>query len=105
MGTSTGATSNHGTSAVAIANHDYLSHEVLTEIKSCLEASERELEADVVRSQRVEEEEFPHSEQSMLQVQSSPKVPVEHQEQESKADNKQDIASLSESLKRVADER
>ncbi|XP_058031815.1 frizzled-6 [Ahaetulla prasina] len=103
MGTSTGATSNHGTSGVAIANHDYLSHEALTEIKSCLEASEREMEADVVRSQRVEEEEFPHSEQSMLQMRSSPTVPV--QEQESKADNKQDIASLSESMKRAAEER
>ncbi|KAK9403107.1 frizzled-6 [Crotalus adamanteus] len=105
MGTSTGATSNHGTSAVAIANHDYLSHEVLTEMKSCPEASEKELEADVVHSQRVEEEGFPHSEQSMLQVRSSPKVPVEHQEQESKGDNKQDIASLSESMKRVAEKR
>lgn len=103
MGTSTGATSNHGTSGVAIANHDYLSHEALTEIKSCLEASEREMEADVVRSQRVEEEEFPHSEQNMLQMRSSPTVPV--QEQESRADNKQDIASLSESMKRAAEER
>lgn len=46
MGTSTGATANHGTSAVAITNHDYLGQETLTEIQTSPETSVREVRAD-----------------------------------------------------------
>uniref|UniRef100_A0A8C2V1D8 Frizzled-6 n=2 Tax=Chinchilla lanigera TaxID=34839 RepID=A0A8C2V1D8_CHILA len=42
MGTSTGATAYHGTSAVAIADHDYLGQETATEIPTSPEASVRE---------------------------------------------------------------
>ncbi|XP_003219482.1 frizzled-6 [Anolis carolinensis] len=103
MGTSTGVTTNHGTSAVAIANHDYLSQETFTEIKSCPGSSEKNLEADGAPSQKVEEE-LAHSVQSGLSMGTSPKVPLEHLEKTSKADNVQNI-SFSESMKRAAEGR
>lgn len=46
MGTSTGTSANHGTSAVAIANHDYLGQETLTEIQTSPETSVREMRED-----------------------------------------------------------
>lgn len=46
MGTSTGATANHGTSAVAITNHDFLGQDTLTEIQTSPEMSVREVRAD-----------------------------------------------------------
>lgn len=105
MGTSTGVTTNHGTSVVAIANHDYLSQETLTEIKSCPETSEREMTADGMPSQTMEEEEFSHSEQSALRMPSSPKLALEQLEKRSKADTLQDLGGLSESLKRIGEGR
>lgn len=42
MGTSTGATADHGTSAVAIANHDFLGQETAPETQAGPEASVRE---------------------------------------------------------------
>uniref|UniRef100_A0A674I7B1 Frizzled-6 n=1 Tax=Terrapene triunguis TaxID=2587831 RepID=A0A674I7B1_9SAUR len=59
MGTSTGATTNHGTSAVAITNPDYLSQENFTEIKTPRETAEKEMEADGTSTQKVEEGENP----------------------------------------------
>lgn len=105
MGTSTAVTTNHGTSAMAIANHDYLSQDTFTEIKSCPETSEREMEADGTASQKVKEEEFACSEQSALHMLPSPKVALEQLEKRGKADNTQDIASLSESMKRMVEGR
>lgn len=46
MGTSTGATTNHGTSAMAIADHDYLGQETSTEVHTSPEASVKEGRAD-----------------------------------------------------------
>ncbi|XP_053099446.1 frizzled-6 isoform X1 [Hemicordylus capensis] len=105
MGTSTSVATNHGTSAVAIANHDYLSQETFTEIKSCPDASERAVEADGTPSLKVDEEEFAPSEQSALQTRASPKVALEQVEKRGKADNMQDMVSLSESKRRMAEGR
>lgn len=103
MGTSTGVSTNHGTSAVAIANHDYLSQETFTEIKSCPETSERE--ADGEPDQKTGEEECAHSEHSALQTLSGSKAALEQMEKRGKAENIQDQISLSESVKRVAEGR
>lgn len=46
MGTSTGVTADHGTSAVAIADHDYLGQETSTEVQTSPEASVKEVRAD-----------------------------------------------------------
>lgn len=46
MGTSTGASANHGTSAVAITNHDYLGQDTLPEIQTSPETSVREVRED-----------------------------------------------------------
>ncbi|XP_025120894.1 frizzled-6 isoform X2 [Bubalus bubalis] len=55
MGTSTGATANHGTSAVAITNHDYLGQETLTEIQTSPEASVREVRGDGASTPKLRE--------------------------------------------------
>lgn len=56
MGTSTGATANHGTSAVAITDHDFLGQETLTEIQTSPEASVREVRADGASTPKVREQ-------------------------------------------------
>lgn len=56
MGTSTGATANHGTSSVTITNHDYLGQETLTEIQTSPETSVREVRADGVNTPRSREQ-------------------------------------------------
>nr|XP_015310581.2 frizzled-6 isoform X3 [Macaca fascicularis] len=56
MGTSTGATANHGTSAVAITSHDYLGQETLTEIQTSPETSMREVRADGASTPRLREQ-------------------------------------------------
>lgn len=48
MGTSTGASANHGTSTVAITSHDYLGQETFTEIQTSPETSVREGREDGV---------------------------------------------------------
>lgn len=105
MGTSTGVTTNHGTSVVAIANHDYLSQETFTEIKSCPETSGRETEADGAPSQKGEKEGRSCSEQSALQMSSGSRVALEQMEKRRKADNTQDMISVSESMKRMLEGR
>ncbi|XP_006830884.1 PREDICTED: frizzled-6 [Chrysochloris asiatica] len=55
MGTSTGATANHGTSAVAITNHDYLGQEAATEIQTSPETSARDKGADGASTPRLRE--------------------------------------------------
>ncbi|KAH1177220.1 frizzled-6 isoform X2 [Mauremys mutica] len=104
MGTSTGATTNHGTSAVAITNLDYLSQENFTEIKTPRETSEKELEADGTSTQKVEEGENAGAEH-VLQILSTSKLAVEQVEKSSKADNTVDMISLSESVKRMCEGR
>ncbi|XP_060099330.1 frizzled-6 [Heteronotia binoei] len=105
MGTSTGVTTNHGTSAMAIGNHDYLSQETFTEIKSCPETSGREMEADGVLSQKGEKEGRACSEQSALQMSSGSRVALEPMEKRRKTDNTQDMISVSESMKRMTEGR
>uniref|UniRef100_A0A8C5KG12 Frizzled-6 n=1 Tax=Jaculus jaculus TaxID=51337 RepID=A0A8C5KG12_JACJA len=56
MGTSTGATANHGTSAVAITDQDFLGQETLTEIQTSPEASVREVKADRGSSPKAREQ-------------------------------------------------
>ncbi|KAM5280732.1 frizzled-6 isoform 1-T1 [Ctenodactylus gundi] len=56
MGTSTGATANHGTSAVAITDHDYLGQETLTEVQTSPEASVREVREDRASSPKTREQ-------------------------------------------------
>lgn len=52
MGTSTGVTTDHGTSAVAIADHDYLGQETSTEVQTSPEASLKEGRADRANTPR-----------------------------------------------------
>lgn len=56
MGTSTGATANHGTSAVAITDHDFLGQETLTEVQTSPETSVREVRADGASTPKVREQ-------------------------------------------------
>ncbi|OXB57789.1 hypothetical protein ASZ78_011739 [Callipepla squamata] len=100
MGTSTGGTTNHGTSAVAITNHDYLSQETVAEIKTSPETSEKEMEADGTSAQKAEE-----GESSGNQMLSSCKLTVDQVEKRNKADSTCDMSSLSESLKRIGEGR
>ncbi|XP_034619321.1 frizzled-6 isoform X2 [Trachemys scripta elegans] len=103
MGTSTGATTNHETSAVAITNPDYLSQENFTEIKTPRETAEKEMEADGTSTQKVEEGENTGGEH-VLQISTS-KLAMEQVEKSSKADNTVDMISLSESMKRMCEGR
>ncbi|NWX68145.1 FZD6 protein, partial [Alca torda] len=100
MGTSTGGTTNHGTSAVAITNHDYLSQEAVAEIKTSPETSEKEIEADGTSARRVEE-----GENSGDQMLSSSKLTMDQVEKRNKADSMCDMSSLTESMKRVGEGR
>ncbi|KAM7121921.1 frizzled-6 [Ciconia maguari] len=100
MGTSTGGTTNHGTSAVAITNHDYLSQETVAEIKTSPETSEKEIEADGTSARRVEESEI-----SGDQMLSCSKLTVDQVEKRNKADSTCDMSSLAESMKRVGEGR
>jgi len=100
MGTSTGGTTNHGTSAVAITNHDYLSQETVAEIKTSPETSEKEMEADGTSAQKAEE-----GENSGNQMLSVSKLTVDQVEKRNKADSTCDMSSLSESLKRIGEGR
>lgn len=52
MGTSTGAKANHGTSAMAIANHDFLGQETPMEVKDVSELSSLKLPDHVAGSQK-----------------------------------------------------
>lgn len=100
MGTSTGGTTNHGTSAVAITNHDYLSQETVAEIKTSPETSEKEIEADGASARRVEE-----GENSGDQMLLGSKLTVDQVERRNKADSTCHMSSLTESMKRVGEGR
>ena len=100
MGTSTGGTTNHGTSAVAITNHDYLSQETVAEIKTSPETSEKETEADGTSARRVEE-----GENSGDQMLTSSKLTVDQVEKRNKADSMCDMSSLAGSMKRAGEGR
>lgn len=104
MGTSTCVTTNHGTSAMAITNHDYLNQENFTEIKTSPETSEKEMEADGTSTQKVEEGENVGGEHA-LKILSSSKLAMEQVEKSSKADNTYDMTSLSENMKRMGEGR
>lgn len=100
MGTSTGGTTNHGTSAVAITNHDYLSQETVAEIKTSPETSEKEIEADGASARRVEE-----GENSGDQMLPSAKLTVDQVERRNKTDSTCHMNTLAESIKRVGEGR
>ncbi|NWI76295.1 FZD6 protein, partial [Dryoscopus gambensis] len=100
MGTSTGGTTNHGTSAVAITNHDYLSQETVAEIKTSPEPSEKEIEADGASARRVEE-----GENSGDQMLPGSKLTVDQVERRNKADSTCHMSSLAESMKRIGEGR
>ncbi|NXP93580.1 FZD6 protein, partial [Passerina amoena] len=100
MGTSTGGTTNHGTSAVAITNHDYLSQETVAEIKSSPETSEKEMEADGASARRVEE-----GETSGDQMFPSAKLTVDQLERRNKAESTCHMSTLAENIKRVGEGR
>lgn len=56
MGTSTGATASHSTSAMAITNHDYLGQETTTEIQTSPETSVRDMRPDGVATPRLRDQ-------------------------------------------------
>ncbi|NXU61557.1 FZD6 protein, partial [Horornis vulcanius] len=100
MGTSTGGTTNHGTSAVAITNHDYLSQETVAEIKTSPETSEKEIEADGASARRVEE-----GENSGDQMLPSAILTVDQVERRNRAESTCHMSTLAESMKRVGEGR
>ncbi|NWX85296.1 FZD6 protein, partial [Nothoprocta ornata] len=101
MGTSTGATTNHGASAVAITSHDYLSQETVAEIKTSADSSEKEVEADGASAPRGAESQGLCGDQAL----SSSKLTVDQVERRSKADNSYELSSLSGSVKRIGEGR
>ncbi|XP_028919200.1 frizzled-6 [Ornithorhynchus anatinus] len=96
MGTSTGATANHGTSAIAITNHDFLGQETFTEIKTSPEPSVRELGADGTSPQKPREDD---KGERASTIASSSKLSVEHGEKRSKTDGGNDKGSVAGSVR------
>ncbi|XP_059103846.1 frizzled-6 [Peromyscus eremicus] len=66
MGTSTGVTADHGTSAVAIADHDCLGQETSTEVQTSPEASVKEVRADRAKDRDCGEPASPAASSSKL---------------------------------------
>jgi len=96
MGTSTGATGNHGTSSVAITNHDYLGQEASTEIPTSPETSVREVRADGASTPRSREEDCG---EPASPAASSSKLCGEHADRKGRAGNGNDKISVSESTR------
>lgn len=97
MGTSTGATANHGTSAVAITNHDYLGQETLTEIQTSPETSPvREVRADGASTSKLREQDC---EEPASPAASSSKLCGEQTDGKGRAANVNDKSSVSESAR------
>nr|XP_058899101.1 frizzled-6 isoform X2 [Kogia breviceps] len=96
MGTSTGATANHGTSAVAITNHDYLGQETLTEIQTSPETSVREVRADGASTSKLREQDC---EEPASPAASSTKPCGEQTDGKGRAGNVNDKSSVSESAR------
>ncbi|XP_028356452.1 frizzled-6 isoform X4 [Physeter macrocephalus] len=96
MGTSTGATANHGTSAVAITNHDYLGQGTLTEIQTSPETSVREVRADGASTSKLREQDC---EEPASPAASSSKPCGEQTDRKGRAGNVNDKSSVSESAR------
>lgn len=94
MGTSTGTSANHGTSAVAIANHDYLGQETLTEIQTSPETSVREVREDGVNTPKPREQDCGEPASPAV---SSSKLCGEQADRKGRAGNVNDKSSVSES--------
>lgn len=96
MGTSTGATANHGTSAVAITDHDYLGQETLTEIQTSPETSVREVRADGASTPRSREQDCG---EPASPAASSSRLCGEQADKKGRASNGNDKISISESTR------
>ncbi|XP_077604335.1 frizzled-6 [Crocuta crocuta] len=96
MGTSTGATANHGTSAVAITDHDYLGQETLTEIQTSPETSVREVRADGASTPRSREQDCG---EPASPAASSSRLCGEQADKNGRASNGNDKISVSESTR------
>lgn len=93
MGTSTGGTADHGTSAMAIADHDYLGQETSTEIQTSPEASVKEARADRANTPRAKEQDC--GEAASLAASSS-KLPVEQNDRKGRAGSVKEKSVVSE---------
>ncbi|KAM7317003.1 frizzled-6 [Alexandromys fortis] len=93
MGTSTGGTADHGTSAMAIADHDYLGQETSTEIQTSPEASVKEARADRANTPRAKEQDC--GEPASLAASSS-KLPVEQSDRKGRAGSVKEKSVVSE---------
>ncbi|XP_039089782.1 frizzled-6 isoform X1 [Hyaena hyaena] len=96
MGTSTGDTANHGTSAVAITDHDYLGQETLTEIQTSPETSVREVRADGASTPRSREQDCG---EPASPAASSSRLCGEQADKKGRASNGNDKISVSESTR------
>ncbi|KAJ1193433.1 hypothetical protein NDU88_002731 [Pleurodeles waltl] len=91
MGTSTGAKANHGTSAMAIANHDYLGQETTMEVKDISELGDLKQPDLVAGSQKgIEGSEV----QLPLQGPSGSEAPIEQHEKDNGAGNTGKVGSV-----------
>lgn len=93
MGTSTGGTADHGTSAMAIADHDYLGQETSTDIQNSPEASVKEARADRANTPRAKEQDC--AEPASLAASSS-KLPVEQNDRKGRAGSVKEKNAVSE---------
>lgn len=93
MGTSTGGTADHGTSAMAIADHDYLGQETSTDIQTSPEASVKEARADRASTPRAKEQDC--AEPASLAASSS-KLPVEQNDRKGRAGSVKEKNAVSE---------
>ncbi|XP_041104632.1 frizzled-6-like [Polyodon spathula] len=105
MGTSTGATANHGTSAVGITNHDVLAQATFSEVRASSDASGKEL-AEQGNSTRAAQPRSKSRERVPSgQVLPSRALSGDVVEKRSKAGSSGKVSSQSESLQRVPDGR
>ncbi|XP_005367596.1 frizzled-6 [Microtus ochrogaster] len=93
MGTSTGGTADHCTSAMAIADHDYLGQETSTEIQTSPEASVKEARADRANTPRAKDQDC--GEPASLAASSS-KLPVEQNDRKGRAGSVKEKSVVSE---------
>lgn len=93
MGTSTGAATNHGTSAMAIADHDYLGQETSTEIQTSPDASMKEVRAERANTPRAKEQDCG---EPTFPAASSSKLSGEQNDRKSRAGSVKEKSSVSE---------
>lgn len=96
MGTSTGTSANHSTSAVAITNHDYLGQETLTEIPTSPETTVREVRGDGVSTPKSREQDCGEPASPAV---SSSKLCGEQAHRQGRAGGATDRSSVSESAR------